>query len=368
MTIAPLKMPKWGLSMQEGTLGAWRVREGAAIAEGDELVDVETSKIVNAFEATTAGNLRRIVAQEGETLPVGALLAVLAPPEIGEAEIDAFIADFQSRFVPESEDEGGGLESAFVPIGAERALRTVVVGEGEPAVLLLHGFGGDLENWAAVQAALSTSHRVIAIDLPGHGLSTKTLSGASPADLAADVARAVDALGAKSVHLVGHSLGGAIALAFALAYPERTASLAMVCPAGLPGGAPDAGYLDRFLAARRARDLAKALEALFSDPSLATRDMAEAVLKARRLDGAEDALAQIRAAMASPAFSALGERVREVRARTLVIVAALDRIVGSPDQAKLPPQAKVVLIDGVGHMPHAERPADVISVLREHIG
>src|SRR5690606_24872054 len=69
--IRPIVMPKWGLAMQEGMVAKWLVEEGAEIGAGDEILDIETSKIANVFESPVAGPLRRIVVGEGETVPVG---------------------------------------------------------------------------------------------------------------------------------------------------------------------------------------------------------------------------------------------------------------------------------------------------------
>lgn len=86
-----IEVPKWGLSMEEGTVVKWIVPVGAAFAEGDEICDLETSKISNVVEAPFAGVLLRVLADVGLTLPVGAPLAVSAAAGTTEAEIDAFL-------------------------------------------------------------------------------------------------------------------------------------------------------------------------------------------------------------------------------------------------------------------------------------
>jgi len=92
-----IEVPKWGLSMEEGTVVKWLVPVGAAFAEGDEICDLETSKISNVVEAPFAGVLRRVLADVGVTLPVGAPLAVSATAETTEAEIDAFLTGSGSQ-------------------------------------------------------------------------------------------------------------------------------------------------------------------------------------------------------------------------------------------------------------------------------
>ena len=93
-------MPKWGLSMTEGRLLDWLVEEGAELAVGDEVAEVESEKINGAVESPAAGVLRRRVADVGDMVPVGGLLGVIAPADVPDAEIDAFVAEFQAAFVP----------------------------------------------------------------------------------------------------------------------------------------------------------------------------------------------------------------------------------------------------------------------------
>lgn len=104
--IQAIAMPKWGMEMAEGIIGEWHIAEGAKVKAGDDLVDIETSKIVNTVSAHTGGVLRRQVAQPGETLPVGALLGVLAGKDTPEAEIDAFIDGLAGKTLDvEAEEE-----------------------------------------------------------------------------------------------------------------------------------------------------------------------------------------------------------------------------------------------------------------------
>ncbi|MEM7045812.1 MAG: biotin/lipoyl-containing protein, partial [Pseudomonadota bacterium] len=87
--IEAIVMPKWGLAMQEGMVAAWHIEPGAEIAAGQEIMDIETSKIANVYESPVTGTFRKIVVQNGATVPVGALLGVVAPPSVSDADVDA---------------------------------------------------------------------------------------------------------------------------------------------------------------------------------------------------------------------------------------------------------------------------------------
>lgn len=98
--ILAITIPKWGIEMERGTISEWRVAPGESVAKGDPLVDIETDKIVNSFEATEPGTLVRIIAQEGDELKVGTLIGVMATGPVTDAEVDAFIAAAAARAAP----------------------------------------------------------------------------------------------------------------------------------------------------------------------------------------------------------------------------------------------------------------------------
>jgi len=291
--ITPVVMPKWGLSMKEGKVVCWLVDDGADIAVGTELMDVETDKINGTVEATDAGRLRRRVAEEGHTYPVKALLGVLADETVSDEDIDAFIAAY---VVPADEDGGeaaGGYDSVEVDGIQVRYGRS---GAGEKTVVLLHGFGGDLDNWLFNVGPLAAVADVVALDLPGHGESDIKLPGITVEALAAFVSAFLDRLGIERCHLAGHSLGAAVAAQLALEHPERVAGLVLIAPAGM-GADINMEYIDGFVAAAGKKDLKAVLGLLFADESLVTRPLVDSVLRYKRLDGVSELLGSLAAGL-----------------------------------------------------------------------
>ena len=364
--ITPIVMPKWGLEMREGTIAGWLVDEGERIAVGRPILDVETDKISNAVEAPDPGLLRRRVAQPGETLPVKALLGVLAEPAVGDAEIDAYIAAYEVPAVGADDDEAPAFSWTTVNgIKVRHARRGPEAGV---PVLFIHGFGGDLGNWLFNLDAIAEGAPVIALDLPGHGQSDPRLPGSSLSDLAGFVASFLDAIEVPRVHAVGHSMGGAIATQLALLQPTRVASLTLVNSAGL-GAEINSAYIDGFVSAASRRELKPVVEQLFADPSLVTRQLVDELLKYKRLDGVPELLG----ALARSLFS--GGRQSEQPALELegtgvpvtVVWGEADRIIPASHAGNAPPGSKVKVLPGAGHMVMMEKASDFNSILRGHL-
>jgi EmrB/QacA subfamily drug resistance transporter len=249
-----------------------------------------------------------------------------------------------------------------------------VAGSG-PAILLVHGLFDDSRTWRKVIPALAQSHTVIAPDLFGHGESDAPLDGNySLSGHAATLRDLLEVLGHHRVTIVGHSLGGGIAMSFAYTYPARVRRLALISSGGFGRDVhpllralslPGAGIALRLLTMRTTLGLLARLARLARTVGARTSSR-----RARRLGLILSSLGGRgrRAALIGTLRSVIGWRGQSVSALdrlyalrrfpTLLVWGTRDRVIpahhGSAALA-IHPGAELVLLDGIGHLPHLTR-------------
>lgn len=271
------------------------------------------------------------------------------------------------------------MRSPFMIDVGGRATRVRVAGEpANPPLILLHGIGRSLEDWSAVLPRLSARYRVLALDIPGFGFSERRPGPVSVASLALGVLETVDALGEhRPAHLIGNSLGGAIALQMQTLAPDRTASLILADSAGFGSqvamilrliGAPVVG---RLLTARTTAFSARQSErATYADPRQVTRARIEHALAIAAQPGAGAMMHDTAHALTSlsgvrPEWrQTLLQSVAQHRRPTLAIWGERDRILPMNHLYSVRqhlPHAELCVIDGVGHMPQIEAPIQFLA-------
>ena len=247
---------------------------------------------------------------------------------------------------------------------------------GKPLLLFVHGFAGDKDNWSMIAPYLTRDYHVIAPDLPGFGENER--NPALAYDIAAQTARLkafVDALGLERPHLCGNSMGGWIALRFALDHPGALASLVLLNNAGVKGARDsdlekqaanedynplvlanleDADRLLAMVAHKPPRIPARLKPALYAD-ALKYRDQLDGVFWVIATEARDHPL---------------NERLGEVRVPTLIIWGRHDRLI---DVSCVPvleagiAGSRAHIMEHVGHVPMVEDPKGTAAVLKDFL-
>ena len=253
---------------------------------------------------------------------------------------------------------------------------------GGPGVLLLHGFAGSSDDWREVSDALIAARfRVVAVDLPGHGRTLvpagTALARISAAETALDLVALLDQLGLERAHWVGYSMGGRLALAAALAHPERVDTLTLESVA--PGLADEAERAERLrsdealaasIEARGVEWFASTWEAL---PIFASQQrLPEAVradLAARRRRNDPAGLAASLRAVGQGAIPDAGDRLASFPRPVLLVTGEYDtkyvRLAAS--MASRFPIPLHLVVPGAGHNVHLEQSAWFVRSLLTHL-
>lgn len=234
-----------------------------------------------------------------------------------------------------------------------------------PVVVLLHGFGSSLHTWEPWAQALAGTHRVIRYDLPGAGLTGADPTGDYSDERGMQVLLALlDQLGVARASVVGHSMGGRLAFRFAATHPGRVDKLVLVAPDGFasPGfeydKAPDVPALARLMRHALPKALLRmSLEPAYADTRLMTDDTVTRYHDMMLAPGVRDALlARMEQMMLREPTAVLST----IRAPTLLLWGDRDAMIpvaNAQDYLRAMPDARLVTLPGVGHLPHEEAPA-----------
>ena len=256
---------------------------------------------------------------------------------------------------PAGEKEPAPAAEGFVPVNGDGKLYYQVRGEGHP-VVLIHGGSTHVGMWDDQFDVLARHYRVVRYDVRGYGRSSSSQVGHSQWH---DLRKLLEHLGIERTHIVGLSLGGRIAVDFALEDPEKVAHLVLAGP-GLSGWQFEpAEWINEVRAAREAGDKRAATEAWLRSPYLtAIMEDPELAERIRQIsyDTEHSWVQNSRAVRLTPPAV---ERLSELKAPALLILGSRDandahRIVDLI--AGNAPNAQKLIVEGAGHMVNMERP------------
>ena len=403
----PILMPQVGQDLTEGKITAIHVKLGDKIKKGDIVAEVESEKATFEVEAFETGMVIEVRYKVGDTATVlqplmmvgeaGEIpstklhtpqpistagetvskvlieVAVTAPDNgtsVGSSPLARRIA--KEAGVRVGDVQGSGPHGAVVKKDVEAvveklratgrsltkegdgsSLRSLQQGSGDP-VVLIHGFGADLSAWRPFILHLGLANPIFALDLPGHGANLVVV----PDDFDALVASVHDTLraaGVSRLHLVGHSLGAAVAASLAGGGDLDVRSLALISPAGL-GPCINGEFVSGFLAANSEAALRPWLEQLVHRPAMLPGALVRATIAAREtspLAAAQGRLATKLFAGNTQLFS-IRDALDRFTGPIRLIVGKEDSIIPASYADEIPPHVASHRLPLVGHLPQLE--------------
>lgn len=410
-------VPQAGQDLTEAKVVAIHVKLGDTVKKGDIVAEVESEKASFEVEAFASGTVLHLAYAPGDTATVLAPLMILGEPgekiegvvaadapaaaeektaasEAPVAIASAVRANGKLRSSPLARRlaASGGLDirgiSGSGPHGAvvlrdvrqalegrtqgvasgesRLAFRNLKSGSGDP-VVFLHGFGADLSAWRSFVDHVKAANPQIGLDLPGHGGS----AGEAASDFAAlvgEVSAALTATGRTRLHLVGHSLGGAVAAALTARSGLDVRSLTLISPAGL-GPKINGDFIEGFLSAGSEAALKAWMTSLVHDSARLPGALIRATQAAR--DGTGLAAQQRRIAAAvfagSTQLFSIAEMLKAYPGPCRVIAGRADSIIPIEQTESLPGHVALNRLAGVGHLPFLEAPELVGRLVAETV-
>lgn len=263
----------------------------------------------------------------------------------------------------------GGLKQHSIDVKGLR-IEYLEGGKGD-ALVLLHGLGANKDNWTRIGKHLTPHFRVIAPDLPGFGESSLDPDGDYTISIQAERVKAfVGALGIKSLHLGGSSMGGSIAGAYASRYPKDLKSLLLIAPAGVASSKPS--EMSRRLkegkpnplVVESVEDYERLLGFVFVKRPFIPRPIKKALIKEaiehHQLN--REIFTQLSSSVDVPPLEAL---LKGLSVPTLIVWGAQDMVLhvsGAKILESIMTKAKVEVMDAVGHLPMIEKPEETAAL------
>lgn len=247
---------------------------------------------------------------------------------------------------------------------------------GRPVLLMLHGFGGSLHSFEAWAAGLAATHRVIRVDLPGAGLTGADASGDYSDERGTQLlAELLTQRGVARASVLGHSMGGRLAWRFAAAKPERVDKLVLVAPDGFAspgfeyGKAPDVGVVAQLMTVALPKAVLRwSLAPAYAQPEVVMTE--EVVTRYHDLMLAPGVRPAILARLQQLNLLPPEPLLRSISAPTLLLWGEQDQMIpvaNAQDYLKALPNAKLVALPGVGHVPQEEAAAAGLVALQEFL-
>ena len=412
-------MPRVDMDMTEGKIAFWYVKNGDAVTKGQVIFEIETDKATMEVDSPVAGTINGIQGTIGESILVGTNLGWIlaegeslavqkpdtvtepikeqlpvelsvletAPEAVTQVPAEKFSADLSSLLAtplarslahnrgidllsisgsgPNGRIQGADVMqtgATAVSKGADFDLHLnwIVQAKGVPLVLL-HGFGADQGGWRNL-ASLIKGVPIIGIDLPNHGKSKSSAIG-SLEDVAAAVVSRLDKEGVQEFHLLGHSMGGATAMAMIPMVTHRLKSLTLLAPAGL-GADINGGFVDGLCRANSEASLKPWLAELFHDDRLLTSSFVATAYKQLESPQKREGLRAMASALMPDGTQATSKRAAldNLTVPTKVIWGTNDRIIPLKHANGLPGRVALHVLKNVGHLSYIEA-SDVIAAL-----
>jgi len=242
------------------------------------------------------------------------------------------------------------------------------------SIVMVHGFGANKDSWTRLAAELTDEYNIYAVDLPGHGDSSKALDlGYRFEDQVSHLAKILKALSLDQAHMMGNSMGGAITALYAATYPDQIRSAVLFDPAGI---LEYEGELveqvaegDNPLIPKKEGDFERLMDFVMEKKPFAPwpiyEVMEEKAIANREIN--EVIFAAIRDSGYGPDFR---QAITRIEAPVLVVWGLEDRVINHRNADVFVdriPDARKVLLEGVGHVPMVEVPEESAQLVREFL-